>query len=144
MNYKNVKVKRVNKDAVLPTYGSEGAAGFDLYASEGGVIEPGETKKMPLGLAFEIPQGYELQIRPRSGVTSKTKLRVQLGTVDADYRGEVCAIVDNYDPVATTIIPKGYRICQGVISEVPVIHFVEVDELSDTKRGTNGFGSTGV
>jgi len=91
----NVKIKRLHPDAVIPQYAKQGDAGFDLVAVEDIVVEPGATVKVPTGLAFEIPAGYELQIRPRSGITAKTKLRVQLGTVDAGYRGEVSVIVDN-------------------------------------------------
>ncbi|MFJ8266792.1 dUTP diphosphatase [Peribacillus asahii] len=95
----NVKIKKISEHAVIPKYAKQGDSGFDLVAIEDVVIEPGETKKIPTGLAFEIPQGYELQVRPRSGITSKTKLRVQLGTVDAGYRGEVSVIVDNIAPI---------------------------------------------
>lgn len=91
----NVKIKRLHPDAVIPQYAHDYDAGFDLVATEDVIVEPGETVKVPTGLAFEIPQGFEMQIRPRSGVTLKTKLRVQLGTVDAGYRGEVGVIVDN-------------------------------------------------
>jgi dUTP pyrophosphatase len=91
----NVKVKRLHPDAVIPMYAREGDSGFDLVAVEDVIIEPGETALVKTGLAFEIPEGYELQIRPRSGVSLKTKLRVQLGTVDSGYRGEVGVIVDN-------------------------------------------------
>jgi len=90
-----VKIKRLRPDAVVPKYVYDGDAGFDLVAVENVIIEPGETKLVPTGLAVELPPGYELQIRPRSGVTLKTKLRVQLGTVDAGYRGEIGVIVDN-------------------------------------------------
>ncbi|MBX6360536.1 MAG: deoxyuridine 5'-triphosphate nucleotidohydrolase [Acidobacterium ailaaui] len=91
----SVKIKRIHPDAVIPQYAKPGDAGFDLVAVEDVIVEPGETVKVPTGLAFELPEGYELQIRPRSGITLKTKLRVQLGTVDAGYRGEVGVIVDN-------------------------------------------------
>lgn len=90
-----VKVKRLHEDAVIPTYAHEGDSGFDLVAVADVLVEPGETVKVPIGLAFEIPNGYELQIRPRSGITSKTKLRVQFGTVDSGYIGEVAVSVDN-------------------------------------------------
>ena len=90
-----VKVKRLHEDAVIPRYAHEGDSGFDLVAVEDVIVEPGETVKVPIGLAFEIPFGYELQIRPRSGITTKTKLRVQFGTVDAGYRGEVAVAVDH-------------------------------------------------
>jgi dUTP pyrophosphatase len=91
----NVKIKRLNEDAVIPKYARERDAGFDLIATQDVIIEPGATTLVPTGLAFELPPGYEMQIRPRSGVTLKTKLRVQLGTVDSGYRGEIGVIVDN-------------------------------------------------
>lgn len=90
-----VKIKRLNGSVELPRYAKPGDAGFDLVAAEDVIIEPGETKVIPTGLAFEIPPGYELQVRPRSGISRKTKLRVVLGTVDSGYRGEVGVIVDN-------------------------------------------------
>jgi dUTP pyrophosphatase len=93
----NVKFKRLSPHAVAPTYATDLAAGFDLVATEDVIVRPGETAKVPTGLAFELPPGYELQVRPRSGVSLKTKLRVSNspGTVDADYRGEVAVLVDN-------------------------------------------------
>lgn len=91
----NVNIKRLSPDAQTPTYAHATDAGFDLVAAEDVIIEPGATACVPTGLAFEIPEGFEMQIRPRSGITLKTKLRVQLGTVDAGYRGEVGVIVDN-------------------------------------------------
>ena len=94
-NEMNVNVKRLSPDAQIPAYAHATDAGFDLVAAEDVIIEPGETACVPTGLAFEIPEGYEMQIRPRSGITLKTPLRVQLGTVDAGYRGEVGVIVDN-------------------------------------------------
>lgn len=165
-----VKIKRV-KDVELPKYAKSGDAGFDLVAAEDVVIKPGETKVIPTGLAFEIPPGYEMQIRPRSGMSRKTKLRVVLGTIDSGYRGEVGVIADNVSMVeyesqprllkgafvgdgdfnitkATKYevikISKGDRIAQGVIAPVVTAHFEEVDELSVSDRGTGGFGSTGV
>ncbi|PHD38286.1 dUTP diphosphatase [Bacillus toyonensis] len=143
-----VKIKRV-KDVELPKYAREFDAGFDLVAAEDTIIWPGETKVVPTGLAFEIPPGYELQVRPRSGITRNTKLRVVLGTVDSGYRGEVGALVDNTERNLGTnmkahIIEKGTRIAQGVIAPVETAHFVEVDKLSESDRGTGGFGSTGV
>lgn len=166
----NVKIKRLHPDAVIPQYAKQGDAGFDLVAVEDVIVEPGATVKVPTGLAFEIPAGYELQIRPRSGITAKTKLRVQLGTVDAGYRGEVGVIVDNIAedsfgnvvpylshidgndyrtdgeiyPNETYIILKGDRIAQGVIAPVNHATFTEVDNLGESERGEGGFGSTGV
>ncbi|HDT6578833.1 TPA: dUTP diphosphatase [Bacillus cereus] len=143
-----VKIKRV-KDVEMPKYAKPGDSGFDLVAAEDTIIWPGETKVVPTGLAFEIPPGYELQVRPRSGMTRNTKLRVVLGTVDSGYRGEVGVLVDNNErPISLNmkahVIEKGTRIAQGVIAPVVTAHFVEVDELSKSDRGTGGFGSTGV
>ncbi len=91
----NVKVKRLKPDAVIPVKAHAHDAGLDLVAAEDVVIEPGETVIVPTGIALALPPGYEAQVRPRSGITVKTKLRVQLGTIDANYRGEIGVIVDN-------------------------------------------------
>lgn len=155
-----VKIKRV-KDVELPKYAKSGDSGFDLVAAEDTVIYPGGTKVIPTGLAFEIPPGFELQVRPRSGISRKTFLRVVLGTVDSGFRGEVGVIVSNTSYPGNTIalginddneiymnvkyeIKKGDRIAQGVIAPVETANFVEVDKLSDSERGVGGFGSTGV
>jgi dUTP pyrophosphatase len=97
MTQLNVKVRKLTPTAIIPTYATEGAAGFDLYAAADVIIAPGETVLVPLGLAFETPDGYEMQIRPRSGITRDTKLRIANApaTIDSDYRGEVSVIVDN-------------------------------------------------
>ncbi|KAA1803630.1 Deoxyuridine 5'-triphosphate nucleotidohydrolase [Bacillus cereus] len=142
------KIKRV-RDVELPRYAKPGDSGFDLVAAEDTIIWPGETKVVQTGLAFEIPPGYELQVRPRSGMTRNTKLRVVLGTVDSGYRGEVGVLVDNTERsislnMKAHVIEKGTRIAQGVIAPVVTAHFEEVDELSDSERGVGGFGSTGV
>ncbi|KXI66097.1 deoxyuridine 5'-triphosphate nucleotidohydrolase [Bacillus cereus] len=155
-----VKIKRV-KDVDLPKYAKPGDSGFDLVAAEGTIIEPGQTKVIPTGLAFEIPPGFELQVRPRSGISRKTFLRVVLGTADSGFRGEVGVIVSNISypgnsitlgindeheifKSVTYVVKKGDRIAQGVIAPVETANFVEVDELSRSDRGTGGFGSTGV
>lgn len=143
-----VKIKRV-KDVELPKYAKSGDSGFDLVAAEDTIIWPGETKVVQTGLSFEIPPGYELQVRPRSGMTRNTKLRVVLGTVDSGYRGEVGVLVDNTErPISLNmqahVIEKGTRIAQGVIAPVVTDHFVEVEELSVSERGVGGFGSTGT
>ncbi|WP_324627910.1 dUTP diphosphatase, partial [Bacillus paranthracis] len=122
--------KRV-KDVELPKYAKSGDSGFDLVAAEDTIIWPGETKVVQTGLSFEIPPGYELQVRPRSGMTRNTKLRVVLGTVDSGYRGEVGVLVDNTErPISLNmqahVIEKGTRIAQGVIAPVVTAHFVEV------------------
>ena len=167
-----VKVKRLHPDAIIPKKAHKNDAGFDLAAVEDVLVYPGDTVLVKTGLAFELPPGYEMQIRPRSGVTLKTELRVQLGTVDANYRGEVGVIVDNayaFPPGTFKIfgnsysidgsviadlycknkhksylIRKGDRIAQAVIQRLPSAEMIEVDELGGSERGAGGFGSTGV
>lgn len=143
-----LKVKRLDPEAKLPSYGSDGAAGFDLASIEEVTILPGHTVLVRTGLAFEVPEGYELEIRPRSGLSAKSKIRLSNspGTIDSDYRGEVMFILDNImtkfpNPETVT---KGQRLGQGILRKVDRVKFVEVEELSVTKRGEKGFGSTGV
>ncbi|WP_188725979.1 dUTP diphosphatase, partial [Lentibacillus populi] len=124
-----MKVKRLHKDAVLPRYAKQGDSGFDLVAVEDTVIKPGETKLIKTGLAFDIPVGFEIQVRPRSGISLNTKLRVTLGTVDSGYKGEVGVIVDNHHQVKYRI-EKGMRIAQAVLAPIAHTTFEEVDELS--------------
>ncbi|UKL30043.1 dUTP diphosphatase protein [Bacillus phage PK2] len=138
-----VKIKKLHKDAVVPFYAKQGDAGFDLVTTEKVTIPPHSYGKAPLGLAFELPEGYELQIRNRSGVTSKSWIRVQLGTVDSGYRGEVSVMIDNPSDFPVTI-EKGFRIAQGVVNELPNVRLVEVEELGQSERGAGGFGSTGT
>jgi len=166
-----VKIKKLHPDAVIPKYAKPGDAGFDLVAIEDVIIPPGESAKVRTGLAFALPPGYEIQVRPRSGVSDKTKLRISNspGTIDSGYRGEVCVLIDNIAtvpasaddwlqtkaidgkvvfgtkaPEGTYLIRKGDRIAQGVLAAVPVAEFEEVDELDETERGAGGFGSTGT
>lgn len=137
--------KKVRSGAVSPEYKTSGSAGFDLACAEKFNIRPGETVAVPTGLAFEVPQGFELQIRPRSGISLKTNLLVVLGTVDSDYRGEVAIICKN---IGKEILgfDEGSRLAQGVLSPVVQSNLTEVvgKDLSDTERGCGGFGSTGV
>jgi len=145
-----VKIKRLHPDAVIPRYGSLGAAGFDLVAVEDVQLFGGQTKLVKTGLSVEIPMGFEMQVRPRSGTSLKTSLRVanSPGTIDSDYRGEICVIVTNTvipaGDIGSVTIKKGERIAQGVICAVEHVTFEEIEELSVTGRGTGGFGSTGV
>lgn len=141
---------KLHPEAVIGQYMSTGAAGFDLYATETVDIFPGETKLVKTGIAVAIPEGYELQVRPRSGTSLKTKLRVanSPGTVDSDYRGEICIIVDNIDFKGLSELPitvnKGERIAQAVINKIEIPEFEEVDSLEETERGDKAFGSTGT
>lgn len=140
-----LKIKKLNQDAQIPKYATPGSAGFDLAAIEYIEVPPGETRLVKTGLAVAVPPGYELQVRPRSGTSLKTGLRVANapGTVDSDYRGEVCVIMTNTSDSQTYYIVQGERIAQGVICPVFQVEFEETEVLDDTQRGSNGFGSTG-
>lgn len=151
-----VGFKRLNENATLPTKAHASDSGFDLYAAEDVIIEPGETAVVPTGIAVQLPEGYEAQVRPRSGVTSRTKLRVQLGTIDNGYNGEIGVIVDNVRSVddcdktafipikldgtemtdedgpivasmyGTYLIRKGDRIAQLVVQPLPSVEAYEI------------------
>ena len=136
-----------SKGAFLPQYKTEGAAGADLcaYLEEPLVIKAGESAIVPTGLFFEIPSGYEVQIRPRSGLAAKNQITVlnTPGTIDSDYRGEIKVILINLGK-QDFVINNSDRIAQMVIAPVVQADFSIINELSSTKRGENGFGSTGV
>lgn len=141
-----VNIKKLDENAIIPKYGSEFAAGADLYAciSEKIIINPGETYLVPTGISVEIPEGYAGLIYARSGLASKKGLAPanKVGVVDADYRGQVFVALFNHskDPQE---IENGERIAQLVIAPFLKADFNEVEELSDTVRGEGGFGSTG-
>ena len=141
-----VNIKKLNENAKIPTYGSEYAAGADLYACTDGdtVILPGETKLIGTGLAIEVPLGYGAFIYARSGLASKRGLAPanKVGVVDADYRGEIMVALHNHSSEAQTVL-CGERIAQMVIAPFLTAEFCEVESLSDTQRGSGGFGSTG-
>ncbi len=133
-------------DLALPAYATQHSAGMDLLAA---VVEPvtlatGERALIPTGLAIALPDGYEAQIRPRSGLALKHGITLvnTPGTIDADYRGEIGVIVINHGHAAFTI-ERGMRIAQMVIAAYTRAHFEEVATLPETARGTGGFGSTG-
>lgn len=144
-----VQVKRLphNQDLPLPRYMSSHAAGMDLCAAVESemVIPPGEWKLVPTGIAIALPDGYEAQVRPRSGLALKQGVSVlnTPGTIDADYRGEVGVILMNHSK-KDLVIKRGDRIAQMIINEVVRINFDEVLELSESMRGEGGFGHTGV
>ena len=128
--------------AKLPEYATQGAAGFDLCTLEEVRMVPGLVEKVRTGLCMEVPVGYELQIRPRSGMAKRGIIVANSpGTIDSDYRGEICILLKSDVGVD---IPAGTRIAQGVLQKVPKAEFVIVDELSTTERGDGGFGSTGA
>ena len=143
-----VNVKCVaSKGAVIPEYKTVEAAGADLYALVDSPITlaPGKTAMVPTGLFFEIPEGYEIQVRPRSGLAAKNGVTVlnTPGTIDSDYRGEIKIILINLGD-KDFVINSGDRVAQMVIAPLIQASFSIVDELSDTTRGSGGFGSTGV
>lgn len=141
-----LKIKRLEHNKVLPEYKTEGAAGMDLSAAieEPVVLKPLERTLIPTGIKIELEHGYEAQVRPRSGLSIKHGITLIncVGTVDEDYRGELCVPVVNLSNEAYTIQP-GERIAQMVIAHVEQAKIEVVEELSDTERGTGGFGSTG-
>ncbi|MBQ2863397.1 MAG: dUTP diphosphatase [Clostridia bacterium] len=142
-----VKVKKIDERAVLPTYGSEYAAGADLYAvcDSPVTIEPAHTVLIHTGLSMEIPSGYAGLIYARSGLASKRGLAPanKVGVVDADYRGEVMVALHNHSDAPQTI-EQGERIAQLVVAPFLAVNYEEAEELSDTVRGEGGFGSTGT
>lgn len=142
-----VRVKKLHPDAILPSYGSQSAAGADLYAlleTETESFAPGETKLIRTGIALEIPEGYAGFIYARSGIATKRGLAPanKVGVVDSDYRGEVMVSLHNHSDKVQTIA-KGERIAQMVIAPYLTALFEESEELDDTERGAGGFGSTG-
>ncbi len=141
-----LKIQRLEHNKILPEYKTDGAAGMDLCAaiSEPITLEPLERTLIPTGLKIELEHGYEAQIRPRSGMSIKHGITLIncVGTIDEDYRGEVCVAVVNISNQAYTIQPDE-RIAQMVITSYEQAQIEVVTELSDTERGEGGFGSTG-
>lgn len=142
-----LKVKRLEHCKDLPRYATPGSAGMDLTAaiSEPFTLQAGDRYAMPTGIIIEVPEGYEAQVRPRSGLAFKAGISLTncVGTIDSDYRGEVKVLLINHGKAAYTFEP-GERIAQLLVTPVPKIDLVEVDELSQNdERGAGGFGSTG-
>ena len=146
MNKIELKVLKLNDDVVVPSYATNGAAGMDLRAfiDKPVLLKPLERKLIPTGLKIELPAGYEAQIRPRSGMSIKHGITLVncVGTIDEDYRGEVCIPIINLSNEDFTI-QNGDRIAQMIIAPVTQAIIKEVSIISDTLRGTGGFGSTG-
>ena len=144
-----VEVKRLphGADLPLPEYATADSAGLDLLAAVEGdlTLQPGKRALVPTGLAIALPEGYEAQVRPRSGLALRNGVTVlnSPGTVDADYRGEVCVILANLGDEAF-VVTRGMRIAQMVVAPVSRLRWSEVAELRDTARGAGGFGSTGT
>ena len=142
----NLKIQKLDEKVTVPCYQTEGAAGMDLCAflNEPLTLKSLERKLIPTGLKMELPHGYEAQVRPRSGMSIKHGITLVncVGTIDEDYRGELCVPVINLSTEEFTI-QNGDRIAQMIIAPVTKAEIAVVTELSDTQRGEGGFGSTG-
>ena len=144
----NILIKYLNesKDLYRPEKATKWSAGFDLLASiiNPLEIEAGKSLLVPCGFSLQMPNNFEAQVRPRSGLALKNSITVlnTPGTIDSDYRGEICVILINHGQMSFKI-NRGMRIAQIIFKETPEVNLVEVDELDNTKRGSGGFGSTG-
>lgn len=140
-----VRFTKLTPSAMVPKYASDGASGLDLHADVGAVIAPGDRALVRTGIAIELPAGFEAQVRPRSGLALKYGITVlnSPGTVDADYRGDIGVILQN-NGTDSFIVRQGDRIAQLVIAPVTRIELDEAESLSESDRGTEGFGSTGT
>jgi dUTP pyrophosphatase len=141
-----LKIKRLHHHAKLPRRATPGSTGFDIFAciqGEGKIVLVGtQPKLIPTGIAIEVPGGYDVQIRPRSGLSAKG-VGVTFGTLDSDYRGEILITMYLFDPNATFEIRHGDRIAQMIVGTIADLPLVEVEELTPTERGSGGHGSTG-
>ncbi len=141
-----IELKRLphGEGLTLPAYATDGAAGMDVVSAEDVTLEPGQRYPVATGLAMAIPHGYEIQVRPRSGLALKHGITVPNtpGTIDSDYRGELKVIMINHGS-EPFVIARGDRVAQLVVAPVTQGQWVEVDELDATERGAGGFGSTG-
>ena len=142
-----VRIRRLpgNSDLPLPAYATAGAAGMDVVAAEDVTIAPGARHAVATGLAMAIPAGFEIQVRPRSGLALKYGVTVPNtpGTIDSDYRGELKVILINHGH-RPFVVTRGDRVAQLVLAPVTQAQWLEADELDETARGEGGFGSTGV
>jgi dUTP pyrophosphatase len=141
-----LKIKRLHPHARLPRRATPGSTGLDVFAcieGKGTIMLTGtQPRLVPTGIAIEVPRGYDVQIRPRSGLSAKG-VGVTFGTIDSDYRGEVLITMYLFDPDVTLEIKHGDRIAQMIVSTSADLPLVEVGELSSTERGSGGHGSTG-
>lgn len=144
-----LKIKPIHPDAIIPKYQHEDDSCFDLHALHDTPIRAGTVVKVRTGLSFGIPKGYEIQVRARSGISANTKLRIanSVGSVDKNFTGEVLVLIEDITPVgiigSETVIKKGERFAQAALCRVAHPKILVVDELEETERGSNGFGSTG-
>ena len=142
-----IQIKKLSNSVLIPKYETEGSSGMDIAAhiTDNIIINPGDKALVSTGFAMAIPRGYEIQIRPRSGLAAKKNITVlnTPGTIDADYRGEIKVILINLGK-EKFVIENGDRIAQMVVCPVVQVNLEEVKELSSTERGIDGFGSTGA
>ncbi len=138
----HLAIKKMSENAVLPSMGHVGDAGFDLYTTEAITVEPGERKQINTGLAMEIPEGYVGLIWEKSGLSHKAGLKTLGGVIDSGYRGEVLIGIINLSDTAYRF-EAGHKVAQMIIQKIERPEIVEVEELSQTNRGEAGFGSTG-
>lgn len=145
----NLKIKKLEnyRELPIPKYETQGSAGLDLMAAidEAIILKPGETSLIKTGIAIALEKGFEAQIRPRSGLALKNGITVlnTPGTIDCDYRGEICVILINHSNINFTV-SRGMRIAQMVIAKYEQANIIEVTNLDETSRGSSGFGSTGL
>jgi len=139
-----LKIQKIMDDVKVPCYANPGDAGMDLYAAEACVLQPGERKLVSTGIKIALPQGYEAQVRPKSGLAIKYGISIvnTPGTIDEGYRGVIGVIMINHGSEAFTV-EKNNKIAQMVINKVENLEIEEVSELDETVRGEGGFGSTG-
>ena len=142
-----IQIKKLSNDVLIPKYETPGSSGMDIaaYIEQEVTINPGDKALIPTGFSLSIPQGFEVQIRPRSGLAAKQSITVlnTPGTIDADYRGEIKVILINLGKEKFSV-KKGERIAQMVVCPVVRVQLEEVQELPITNRGASGFGSTGA
>jgi dUTP pyrophosphatase len=142
-----IKIKKLSDDVLTPKYETPGSSGMDLaaYINKNIIINPGEKALVPTGFSLSVPQNYEVQIRPRSGLAVKKGITVlnTPGTIDSDYRGEIKVVLINLSK-DIFIVKNGERIAQMVVCPVEKVSMQEVRDLSETDRGKDGFGSTGT
>lgn len=146
MSQIKIEFKLLHELAQAPKYAHDGDAGADLVCIEDVALKPGERNLVPTGVAIALPKGYVGLVHPRSGLANKHGIGIvnTPGTIDSGYRGELKICLINLDPTETVSLPAGSRIAQLVIQEVTTAQFVEVQELDDTERSEQGFGSSGI
>lgn len=138
-----LQIKLLHPDAKVPTRANATDAGLDLYALSGGIAVPGDRLRVSTGISMSIPKGYYGRISPRSGLAWRNGIDVMAGTVDSSYRGEIQVVLINLETTEVFQVNPGDRIAQLVIQKVELWNPVVVDELDETERGENGFGSSG-